>query len=418
MHRPDDAVADPGTYATAVTDPRSSRARPLRALTPLIVDSAIALGLAAVSLLAVAGGADDVGGRSPLDIALLLLESLPLIARRRFPVAVFAITFGATFTHLLLAPAGGSISEGLGSLVALYSVAERCERRISVPLALLMAGLFGAIIVERGGLPSGLPSLIQTELMIGLAWALGDLARTRTLFASVIEDRARLLEAEREERARSAVVAERERIARELHDIVTHHVSVIVIQAGAALRALDRRPEEARTAIGAIDRTGREALTDMRRMLGILGETPDAPGDALTPMPGLERLGELVEQVRAAGLTVELSVEGERRPLDAGVELSAYRIVQEALTNVLKHARGARARVELRYEPRAIEIAVTDQGGSGRHDLGDPAHEGRGLIGMHQRAALYGGTLEAGPTASGFRVAARLPLDADVGAVP
>jgi signal transduction histidine kinase len=135
-------------------------------------------------------------------------------------------------------------------------------------------------------------------------------------------------------------------------------------------------------------------------------------------MPGLERLGELVEQVRAAGLTVELSVEGDRRPLDAGVELSAYRIVQEALTNVLKHARGARTQVDLRYEPRAIEIAVVDQGGSGRRDLGEPAHEGRGLIGMRQRAALFGGTFEAGPTPSGFRVAARLPVDADGGAVP
>ena len=140
-----------------------------------------------------------------------------------------------------------------------------------------------------------------------------------------------------------AVVAERERIARELHDIVAHHVSVIVIQAGAALRAIDRRPEAARTAIEAVERTSREALADMRRMLGILGDGAPTAEGALAPMPGLDRLGQLVEEVRVAGLPVELSVQGERRPLDAGVELSAYRIVQEALTNVLKHARGARA---------------------------------------------------------------------------
>ncbi len=199
--------------------------------------------------------------------------------------------------------------------------------------------------------------------------------------------------------------------------MVTHHVSVIVIQAGAGLRALDRRPDQARAALEAVDRTGREALTDMRRMLGIIGDpTAGAGGDVgggdLAPQPGLDRLGELVEQVRSAGLAVELSVAGERRPLDAGVELSAYRIVQEALTNVLKHAHGARARVDLRYGARALEITVTDEGGSGRRDLGEPTHEGRGLIGMTERAALFGGTLEAGPTPTGFRVVARLPIDA------
>ncbi len=216
--------------------------------------------------------------------------------------------------------------------------------------------------------------------------------------------------------ADSLLYAERLRIARELHDVVTHHVSVIVIQAGAGLRALDRRPEGARTALQAVDRTGREALADMRRMLGILGSAHDDHGDirdgqGLAPQPGLARLGELVEQVRAAGSPVELSIEGEQRQLDAGVELSAYRIVQEALTNVLKHAHGARARVDLRYGARALDIVVTDEGGTGRRDLGEPAHEGRGLIGMTERATLFGGTLEAGPTPTGFRVVARLPTD-------
>lgn len=375
-----------------------------------------------MSLIAVYGGAENVGDRQPLSVALLLMESLPLLFRRRYPIAVLATTLGATIAHLLLVPAGASVQEGFGSLVALYTVAERRDRRTSVALALLVAVAFGTLIIGRGGLPRGLQGLLQTELVVGLAWALGDLSRTRGLFAAVMEDRARLLEAEREERARRAIVEERERIARELHDVVTHHVSVIVIQAGAALRALDRRPEQARTALEAVDRTGREALVDMRRMLGILATLPGEAGgpgaatggmvdDSRAPQPGLDRLGELVEQVRSAGLPVELSIEGGRRALDAGVELSAYRIVQEALTNALKHASGARARVQLGFGTRVLEITVTDEGGRGRRDLGEPVHEGRGIIGMTERAALVGGSLEAGPTPTGFRVHARLPIE-------
>jgi signal transduction histidine kinase len=249
-------------------------------------------------------------------------------------------------------------------------------------------------------------------LAIVVVLGLGDWSRTRHRYAAAIEENARLLEAERDDRARRAVEDERERIARELHDIVTHHVSVIVIQAGAGLTALDRRPEQARTALEAIDRTSREALTDMRRMLGMLGDSPGAD-EARAPMPGLERLGELIEEVRAAGLPVELSIDGVRRPLDVGVELAAYRIVQEALTNALKHARGARAAVRLAYEPRAIDIEVTDQGGTGRRDLGETGSGGRGLIGMRERVAAYGGDLEAGPTPTGFRVHARLPIGAE-----
>jgi signal transduction histidine kinase len=209
---------------------------------------------------------------------------------------------------------------------------------------------------------------------------------------------------------------ERERIARELHDIVTHHVSVIVIHAGAGLTALDRRPEGVRTSLEAIDRTSREALTDMRRMLGMLGDAtgpPNPDDDARAPLPRLDRLGELIEEVRAAGLPVELSLDGEQRSLDAGVELSAYRIVQEALTNALKHAGGARARVRLTYGPRSIDIDVTDEGGGGRRDLGESGGGGRGLIGMRERVALYRGEFDAGPTPTGFRVHARLPIDTE-----
>ena len=380
---------------------------------PRLVDGVIAFGLTGLSLLALQGGATDLGARQPLSVALLLLQSLPLVARRQFPVAVLAITFGATLIHILLAPT--NVNEGLGSIVALYTVAERRDRRTSLIAALVVATLFAVVIIGLGGLPEGLQGLLQTILVVWLAWALGDLARTRGLYATAIEDRARLLEVERDEKAQRAITAERQRIARELHDIVAHHVSVIVIQAGAGLRALDRRPDQTRIAVEAIDRTGREALLDMRRMVAVLGDA-SAPS-ALAPMPRLDRLGELIEEVRAAGLPVELSVEGVRRPLDAGIELSAYRIIQEALTNALKHARGARARVRLRYAPGALEIEIADEGGSGSTDIGDREHEGRGLVGMQERVSLYGGRFEAGRTPTGFRVTASLPIDGEAAPV-
>ncbi len=241
-----------------------------RDLRPWLFDGALALGLALLSMIAVFGGAPDVGAREPLSVGLLLLESLPLIARRRFPLAVLAITVAATVLHASMASPAG-VNEGFGSFVALFTVAERHERRVSIPAALAVGLAFAVLIAARGGIPNGLQGLLSTSLVVTAAWFLGDWSRTRRRYASAIEDRARLLEQEREERARRAVQDERDRIARELHDIVTHHVSVIVIQAGGALAAVERRPEEAKTALQAIDRTAREALTDMRRMLGILG---------------------------------------------------------------------------------------------------------------------------------------------------
>lgn len=380
---------------------------------PWLVDATIALGLSALSLLPVATGVASAGPSDPLSVTLLLLETLPLLVRRRWPVAVLIVTLAATAAHAWLVQ-GPIVNESFGSLVALFTVAERFDRRGAVIAAVGVGVTFVAVIVAKSGSAAAVAGSVQTLLSVGVVLALGDWARTRRQYATAVEENARLQEAEREERSHRAVVDERERIARELHDIVTHHVSVIVIQAGAGLTALDRRPEKARTALEAIDRTSREALTDMRRMLGMLGDAPGTPltGDETrSPMPRLERLGELIEEVRAAGLPVELSMDGDRRPLDAGVELSAYRIVQEALTNALKHARGARARVRLAYGPRAIEIEVTDQGGGGRRDLGEATPGGRGLVGMRERVALYGGEFEAGPTPTGFRVRARLPID-------
>lgn len=382
-----------------------NRIRALLSSNPMVVDGAIAAGLAALSMLAFVGGSDDVGGSGAVTAALLLLESLPLAWRRRFPVAVLLIVVGATIVHLVIVPEGESLRGGLGVLVALYTIGERLQRRTSVALAVLTGTIVAIIFVAKEPIPPALQALIQTEVVFGVAWLVGDGARIRRLYTRAVEERASLLERERTERARTAVLEERERIARELHDAVAHHVSVIVIQAGGGLRALEKRPEDARTALEAVDASGRQALTDMRRMLAMLGDGGDEP------LPGLDRLGDLLEQVRAAGLAVELSIEGERRKLDAGLEASAYRIIQEGLTNSLKHAGGGgRAHVNIRYEPAALHLSIDDERGPEAAPNVEPAHEGRGLAGMRERVALFRGSFAAEPTSEGFRVSALLPI--------
>ena len=383
-----------------------ARARAALSANPLVVDTAIAVFLAALSLLAYAGAAPYVGPLSVVTLVLLLLESLPLIVRRRYPLAVLAVIVGASIVHLGLLTAGQSPTAGLGILVAVYTVGERVDRRTSLTATAAAAALLALVFVGRAGIAAAALTLIQTELILIVAWLLGDATRIRRLYAGTLEERAQRLERERDERSERAVRDERERIARELHDVVTHHVSVIVIQAGGALRVIEKRPDEARTALEAISTTGRLALTDMRRMLGILGEQ-----EASDPTPGLDRLDELLDQLRSAGLDVELTVEGDQRPLDPGLAVSAYRIIQEALTNSLKHAGGGRARVVVRYGVDALEITVEDERGRAAPATLEPPHEGRGLIGMRERATMLRGTLVARPTATGFLVTAHLPID-------
>ena len=218
------------------------------------------------------------------------------------------------------------------------------------------------------------------------------------------ERRVRLAERERDVAAREAVVEERARIARELHDVIAHHVSMIVLQAGAERHALEDRESSTREVLDTIERTGRDALTETRRLLGMLRETGSDP---LSPQPGLADLDMLVSQVRDAGLPVQLHVEGERRELPVGLDLSAYRIVQEALTNTLKHARRATAAVRIRYDDDALELQIADDGSS----TVPRANGGHGLVGMRERVALYGGTFEARPRdEGGYLVRALLPI--------
>ncbi|HEX6868229.1 MAG TPA: histidine kinase, partial [Candidatus Limnocylindrales bacterium] len=381
---------------------------------PRIVDGLLALGLTALSLGPVLAGASDIGSLHPASVALLLIQTLPLAVRRLVPVPVFVVTTVATVAHALLAT--DNLSSSLGSLIALYTVADRCDRRTSVAAWIALGIALASVVAYQAGFTTALGSIVQTQVAIFVAWLLGIWSQERRTYVGTVEERAARAEQERAIEAERAVFEERSRIARELHDVVSHHVSVIVIQAGAARRALDRRPEDAATAIEAIDASGRQALTEMRRMLGILGPTAalDADGEPLEPMPGLDRLGDLLASVRAAGLPVELAVTGERPPLDPGLELSAYRIIQEALTNTMKHAHGARARVTIAYAPTMLDIEVTDEGGTGTTTLAGNAG-GRGLVGMRERVAMFGGTFEAAPRPGGYRVRARLPIAAASG---
>jgi signal transduction histidine kinase len=386
---------------------RIHRLQPDLTVRSLLIDIAIAAVLTVLSLVALFAGAPDLGPEGAINLTLLMLQTVPLAARRLFPIPVFAIVLGAIVVQLLILPAGAELLSGGGPLVAVYTLGERLDRRTALPLLVASLLVLAVLMVRHTGLPAGIQPLIQTQLLLAAAWFLGDSVRIRRLYTRSLEQTTELLAREREERARRAVVEERERIAREMHDAVTHHISVIVIQAGAALRALERRPADGRTALEAIDVTARQALTDMRRMLGVLGE-----GESLDPMPRLDRIDDVIEQVRSAGLAVELSVEGERRPLDPGLELSAYRIIQEALTNSLKHASGGRARVTIRYGPRSLGISVEDERGGGPAAVVEPSHEGRGLVGMRERVAMMRGRFVAEQTTLGFSVTADLPIDA------
>jgi signal transduction histidine kinase len=239
-------------------------------------------------------------------------------------------------------------------------------------------------------------------LIAAAAWALGRALAERGRRTMTLEERAGRLEREHE----AAVADERARIARELHDVIAHSVSVMTVQAGAARLLLEEDAARARDSLLAVEGTGRQALGEMRRLLGIL--RGDEEEMRLAPQPGIADIGSLVEHVRAAGLPVDVVVEGEPQPLPPGIDLAAYRVVQEALTNALKHAGAARAAVEIRYGPSALDLSVVNDGHVARN-----GRAGHGLVGMRERVALYGGEFDAGPRREGgYAVRARLPLEA------
>jgi len=261
------------------------------------------------------------------------------------------------------------------------------------------------VVVVHNDPRSGVGNFIVGSIIFAIVWTIAFGVGRKSVEADEAKGRAARAEREREERARSAVTEERARIARELHDVVGHSVSVMTVQASAVRRLLRPEQQREREALLIVEQTGREALAEMRRMVGVLRRPEEAP--ALAPQPSLEHLGKLVEQAREAGLPVDLRVEGEPLPIPAGVDLTAYRLVQEGLTNALKHARAERAQVLVRYADGDIEVTVSDDGrGAGSGDGG-----GHGLVGMRERVAVYGGELEAGPRPEGgYRLRAKLPL--------
>jgi len=245
-----------------------------------------------------------------------------------------------------------------------------------------------------------------------LAWVLGDSMRYRRAYYASLEDRAARLEAERDAQAQVAAAAERARIARELHDVIAHNVSVMVVQADGASYAMDNDPARAREALAAISATGRQALAEMRRLLGVLRREGGGANSERAPQPGIGELGELLDQARGAGLPVSFTVEGDPQPLPGGVALAAYRIVQESLTNTRKHAGPVvSASVVLRYSPDTVVLTISDDGWGDLGGTALPGAPGHGLTGMRERVAMYGGSVTAGPRpGGGFEVEATLPL--------
>src|SRR5712692_1697036 len=343
-----------------------------------------------------------------VGIALLLFQVLPLLWRRSHPSLVLLLVAGAFAARVSLGFNPGIA--GFGLLVAMYSVAayEVGARRL---VFLVVAGLgfvAGFVVFGVTGNPRSFAITVPSLFFVA-AWLIGDYLSTRRAYVAQLEERAARLERERDQDRRLAADEERTRIARELHDVVAHDVSVIAIQAGAARAVQASKPEAAAQALGLIETTARETLIELNRLLGVLrggnGATPDR-----SPQPGIAQLAGLVEELRAAGLEVDARVEGKPEPLPPALDLSAYRILQEATTNVLKHARARHVDIRVRYTHRVLALEIRDDGAG---DGGDPASSsGHGLIGMRERVALFGGKLHTGRNrAGGFSVHARLPIE-------
>jgi signal transduction histidine kinase len=347
-----------------------------------------------------------------VSVSLLVLQSLPIAWRRRNPLRILVVTgLAITLYSVCGYPESGA---QFGVFVAFYTVAANEPRRRATVAALLTAGgIFVSFAAEATvySISDATGSLTSTYIFYGLAWLIGDNLRVRRAYTRELENRAARLDQDREEMASQAVTEERARIARELHDVVAHYVSVMVVQAAGARRIVDKDPDAAKGAIEAVETAGRTALAEMRRMLEVL--RADDPGTG--PQPGLGEVERLVETVREAGLPVELSIKGTACCLPAGMDLAAYRIVQEALTNTVKHGGKASARVSITYADEYVEIEAVDDGrGAAAQILTSTPSGGHGLIGMKERVALFGGVLEAGPVLTGgYRVYARLPLESE-----
>ncbi|WP_338931839.1 sensor histidine kinase [Streptomyces netropsis] len=371
--------------------------------------------------LTVISSSSDRPGRGSVFAEIVIYGALCVVIalRRRAPEKMLLLATAAGVAQLAF-----DVSQhpaDFAMLVIIYTVASGNTRWAS-RYALVGALVAPALATIRwntyeGSLTSEVIQTVFLTVPFVLAWVLGDSIRTRRAYWAQLEERAARLEKEREQQSRMAVVAERARIARELHDVVAHNVSVMVVQADGAAYVLDASPEQAKQALETISGTGRQALAEMRRLLGVLRTDEGGEGGEYVPQPDVEQIGDLVEQVRSAGLPVDFRIEGSPRPLPSGVELTAYRIVQEALTNTRKHGGpDAAASVRLTYFDDGLGLLVEDDGRGAQHELyeeGGADGMGHGMIGMRERVGMVGGTLDAGPRAGGgFRISVLLPIKA------
>jgi signal transduction histidine kinase len=368
-----------------------------------LILAAVGVGLAEATL--TQDDKDGLLGPLWFDLLLTLAITLPLFARRRFPLAA-PVTVGVALA------AGSFVDERFtphGLIPILVVLAAfvwtgtiRDRRRAFAGLAF---GLGATAIVGHNNPLGQTGDVVFTSMTFTVAWTIGFALSRKFQEADEAKQRAERAKREREERARAAVADERARIARELHDVVGHSVSVMTVQASAARRLLRPHQEKEREALLVVEQTGREALAEMRRMVGVLRRPEEGP--ALAPQPSLEYLEKLITHARETGLEVDLRVEGEPVQLPAGVDLTAYRLVQEGLTNALKHARAQHAEVLVRYTDGHVELIVSDDGGG----VGSDETGGHGLVGMRERVSVYGGEFDAGPRAEGgYRLRARLPV--------
>jgi signal transduction histidine kinase len=345
----------------------------------------------------------------------MLALTLPLAVRRRYPASVVVAVGAAAIVYDALDIPPDPKTAVFPLLVAVYTAAAYARR----DRAFVIGGITAAALVVLN-LPAiagvrDFGDIVQPFVMLGGAWILGENTRSRLRQREFLRERAERAEREREEQARIGALEERARIAREIHDVVAHSVSVIGIQAGAARRLIDERPERAKESLTAIEEVSREAMGELRRALGVL-RTPTDTAE-LTPQPGLGVLDELVDHFRLGGLDVQVAIDGEPWRLPFGLDLAAYRIVQEALTNTLKHSRAGAATVRICFRPDGLEVTIEEHPviagvERGRREaVSDPALSGgQGLLGMRERVAMFGGTLDAGPGGDGFVVTARFPM--------
>jgi signal transduction histidine kinase len=380
---------------------------------PVVADALTALFLTAAFLLAMfVQDQRDLIGKRP-DVAGATLASLAVLSlalRRRLPVPVLGFVSALC---VALTASGYDLPAGpaMAYLIALYTVAAHRGLATSLPAGAAALAVFaGLLVAARSGFWQATSNIV---LFVGVWW-LGRSLRLRRAYLDELESRAQRLERAREADSRAARTEERSRIARELHDVVAHHVSVMTVQAGAARRILNRDPEAVQDALATIEQMGRTALGEMRRLVGVLRTEAEPVRSELSPQPGVHDVGRLIDQLRETGLQVQLWIEGETRSLSPGVDLAAFRLVQEALTNTLKHAGPqARAWVRVRYADRQLIVEVEDDGRGLVAGLANQSGgNGHGLMGMRERVALYGGDLRIGPrSGGGFAVRARFPLE-------